>query len=179
MEILSLGSSILSVITITILGWFAKSYFPNYLKEKAKNTATKEDLEEITEIVETIKKSHNIEIEKLKAELNNQDKMLEKRKNIYENIVDSLRIFISGHESDADIKKKFYKTYSSAWLWAPDHVLLSLNDFLDMQVKLVKFPDTVTQEDAKVLYENVVIEMRKDVGFQETEISNYRFFNFN
>ena len=179
MELLSIGSSILSIITIAILGWFSKSYFPNYLKEKAKNTATKEDLEEITQIVENIKKSHNIEIEELKANLNNQDKMLEKRRDIYENIVESLRIFIAGHESDPEVKKKFYKTYSSAWLWAPDHVLSALNEFLDVQVKMANFPGTVNQNDAKKLYENVVVEMRKDVGFQKTEISNYRFFNFN
>ncbi|MBH0001294.1 hypothetical protein [Pseudoalteromonas sp. SWYJZ12] len=56
MEWLSIASSILSFITLAILGWFGKSYFPNYLKVKSKNKATKEDIEEITTLVESVKK---------------------------------------------------------------------------------------------------------------------------
>lgn len=45
-----LGYSFLSVISLPIVGWFARCYFPNYMK--GKNTAAKEGIEEITKIVD-------------------------------------------------------------------------------------------------------------------------------
>jgi len=53
-----------------------KNYYPRYFEEKAKNLATKQDIGEITHIVEGIKNSLTRETELLKSQLalNNQNK---------------------------------------------------------------------------------------------------------
>ena len=56
---------ILALIGIGFLAMFKKNYFPKYLEEKAKNTATKEDIEKITSQVESVKQSYKIEFEKI------------------------------------------------------------------------------------------------------------------
>jgi len=56
---------ILAFIGIFFLAIFKKNYFPKYLEEKAKNTATKEDIEKITSQVESVKQEYKIEFEKI------------------------------------------------------------------------------------------------------------------
>lgn len=53
-----------------ILGLFIKDFFPKYFQEKAKNLATKEDIEVITDKIERVKHEYNGEIEKLRNNLN-------------------------------------------------------------------------------------------------------------
>lgn len=178
MDNLSSILNFLNLALIIIAGLFLRSYLPKYMDEKAKNKATKEDISEITEKVENIKKLHNIEIETLKAQIADKDKITQKRRENYEKIVDSLRVFIRGHENNGEVQIDFYKTYSNAWLWAPNSVLSTLNEFVDLQVKIVSDPCSVTQEQIKESYEKVVLEMRKDLGFSSTEHEKYRFFNF-
>lgn len=48
---------------------FLGAFFGSYSKAKGKNLATKEDVEEITEKIESIKTSHTKEIEKFKSEV--------------------------------------------------------------------------------------------------------------
>ena len=173
MEWLSISSSILSVMTLAILGWFGKSYFPNYLKEKSKNKATKEDVEEITSLIESVKKSNSIEIEKIKSEISNEDKLLEKRREVYEEIALSLKIFMSSHPKSEQRKEDFHAACSKAWLWAPDSVLQALNRFLDAQT------GEIDQVTVKNLYESIVVAMRKDVGFSTISEEKFRFVTFN
>jgi hypothetical protein len=45
----------LQAITILVIGWFIKSYFPSYFSEKGKNLATKEDVGRITYEVEAVR----------------------------------------------------------------------------------------------------------------------------
>ena len=168
----------LSIINFLIIGLFVKGYFPSYMKEKGKNAATKEDIEDITQIIESIKQSNAKDIEQLKSNLSNEDKILEKRREVYEDIVESLRLFISGHSANDKQKNHFYSAYSKAWLWAPDAVLNALNHFLDAQVSIANNFGSIDQTTAKALYEKVIIEMRKDVGFENTTENKYRFVAF-
>ena len=46
----------LTALFIFLLGLFLKHYFPFYMEEKAKNLATKEDIEEITRKTEEVQK---------------------------------------------------------------------------------------------------------------------------
>ncbi|MCO4209671.1 hypothetical protein [Aeromonas hydrophila] len=171
-------SSILSLLSFAIVGWFINGYLPSYMREKGKNTATKEDLQDITEIVESIKQLNAEEIEKLKSALIKEDKLLEKRKDVYEEIVESLGLFIAGNDNKPIHQNRFQSAYSKAWLWAPDSVLGALNNFLDAQIMIASNPDHIEQATVKNLYENIVIEMRKDVGFSNTEQNGFRFFTF-
>jgi hypothetical protein len=50
-------------------GLFIKSYLPAYFSEKGKNLATKEDIKEITNIVEQVKIELSKDLEFIKWEL--------------------------------------------------------------------------------------------------------------
>ena len=60
MEILNFIISLLLLISIVFLFLFIKQLLPSYFKEKGKNLATKEDIEEITEKVKTVESKINI-----------------------------------------------------------------------------------------------------------------------
>ena len=76
MDIIILIFQILAIAGIIFLAMFKKNYFPKYLEEKAKNAATKEDIEEITSIIENIKYEYNENLEILKAELKTKDSQI-------------------------------------------------------------------------------------------------------
>lgn len=159
----------LTLFTAIAVSLILNKFLPAYLSEKGKNAATKEDIEEITQKVENIK-----------ATLSKEEKILEKRRLIYEQIVSSLRIFISGHGASNEQKEKFYEAYAATWLWAPDQVLSTLNIFIEHQIQNTGTDGRVPQETLKKLYANVILEMRKDVGFSDTNIKsdNYVFATF-
>jgi len=89
-------------ITLTFLcGLLFKAYLPAYVKTKAKNLATKEDIAEITN-----------QVERVRAAISQETALLEKRREVYERIADSLRIFISGHASTEKQKEEFHAAYA-------------------------------------------------------------------
>lgn len=45
------------------IGLFSKQFFPSYMKEKGKNVATKEDIEEITRLTENVKTEFQMQLE--------------------------------------------------------------------------------------------------------------------
>jgi len=55
MDTIILILQIVFILGLALASWFLKSYFPKYLEEKGKNLATKEDIEEITRKVESVK----------------------------------------------------------------------------------------------------------------------------
>jgi hypothetical protein len=59
----------LTIIGLLYLYFTLKNLLPSYFSEKGKNIATKEDVSEITDLVETVKHSFATETEKLKANL--------------------------------------------------------------------------------------------------------------
>jgi hypothetical protein len=61
---------ILWSIVVFILGLFFNKYLPSYFTEKGKNLATKEDIAQITDLIEEVKSVYSRDIELLKAELN-------------------------------------------------------------------------------------------------------------
>ena len=65
MDVAIIILQILAFVGISFLAMFKKNYFPKYLEEKAKNTATKEDIEKITSQVESVKQEYKIEFEKI------------------------------------------------------------------------------------------------------------------
>lgn len=46
---------LLQLLTIGVIAWLSRSFFPKYFEKKAENLATKEDIEEITKKVESVK----------------------------------------------------------------------------------------------------------------------------
>ncbi len=159
----------ITLITATFISLLLNKFLPSYFSEKGKNIATKEDIEQITQKVENVKSNYR-----------NEEKVLEKRRLIYEQVASSLRIFISGHGIEKEQKEKFYEAYASAWLWASDSVLSNLNIFIEQIIKDAGESNLARQDIMKIQYANIILEMRKDVGFIDTRIasSNYVFAAF-
>ncbi|MBP9101185.1 MAG: hypothetical protein KBF68_07400 [Nitrosomonas sp.] len=153
-----------------LLGLLTSSYLPSYTKEKAKNLATKEDIAEITKRVESVR-----------ADFSKESQLLEKRREVYERISDSLRIFIDGHHNCSQQQNAFHSAYSACWLWAPDEVLIKLNKFIEMQKNNAANGNEMhSQEELKQIYCEIILSMRRDVGFSETTIDKetYAFVKF-
>jgi len=152
-----------------LVGFLVKAYLPSYVREKGKNLATKEDIAEITRLVERVR-----------AEISNESVLIEKRREVYERISDSLRIFIAGHTASVNEKEHFHSAYAACWLWAPDHVLENLNKFIRMQQDVAVNPSKYTQDDLKYLYGEIILGMRRDVGFPVTTLQekSYTFVRF-
>ena len=177
---LTFALSILNFIIIIIVGLILRSYLPSYFTEKGKNLATKEDIGLITEKIEKVRSQYISDIEKLKSSLEDEARRVEKRRDVYEKITKSLRIFITGHPSHQDQKDGFLNAYAAAWLWAPDEVLKTLNHFLSLQLIYAQNKSQVTQEELKTAYVQCVMAMRKDVGFSDTIVrtEDYQFIYF-
>ena len=155
-------------------------YLISYMNKKGENRAIKEDIGAITKIVKGIETDFSKDIEEVKTSLKNQSDMLSIRRQVYTNMVNSIRIFISGSQQTPATKEQFLANYSIIWLWATDEIISELNSFLDLQIKIVAKPGSVSQEELKNSFTECLIAMRKDVGFIDTTVKDgdYRFFNF-
>ncbi|WP_417623589.1 hypothetical protein [Paremcibacter congregatus] len=116
-------------------------------------------------------------LEKIKSTIENENKNIEKRRDAYERIANSLRVFTSGHESSREVKNNFYTAYSMAWLWVPEPVLIALNNFLDQQI-ISTNTKQFNQDLSKKLFEAIILEMRLDLGFPVSENIKYQFVSF-
>ncbi|WP_162139888.1 hypothetical protein [Limisalsivibrio acetivorans] len=132
------------------------------MKEKGKNKATKEDIAYITNKVEQVKQESIDEYDRIK-----------KKRQVYQNLLISMGVFLSGRSSSEDTKSEFLNNYANSWLWASDSVLTALNDFVVCSVN--KYHGSATEDEQEQAYRSVVIEMRKDAGFQYTEINRDAF----
>ena len=180
MELIALVLSSLSIVGLVIAGLLLRGYLPSYVAEKGKNLASKEDLTHITDLVESVKALHTSELERLKADLLAEGQITERRRRVYEEMCSALRVFISGHGGTPEMKERFHSAYSAAWLWAADSVLVVLNHFIALQVQRAADPASVDQPTMKSAYTAIVVEMRKDVGFGGTAVSDsdYQFVQF-
>ena len=60
---------VLQIITLVVLGYILKSYFPAYFHKKGENLATKEDIEEITQKIEQVKVQYSAQLEDIKLSI--------------------------------------------------------------------------------------------------------------
>ena len=63
---------ILELIILVVIFLLTKFYFPSYLRKKGENLATKEDIAEITQKVESVKHEYSAQLESIKAALGSQ-----------------------------------------------------------------------------------------------------------
>ena len=103
-----------------VAGFFIRNFFPDYFSEKGKNLATKEDIAEITELVEGAKLESTTQVEELRAELTHATYVsrvqFEKEFSIYSDVWDalvevrdavlSLRPWMDSWPEDKDARKK-------------------------------------------------------------------------
>jgi hypothetical protein len=151
-----------------LLGLFG-NYLRAYTKAKGGNLATKEDLAAITD-----------KVERVRAAIADESALLQKRREVYERIANSLRIFVQGHGNSPERRQEFHAAYSACWLWAPDTVLESLNKFIRMQRANAAEGGTYPQTELHNQYAEIMLRMRKNVGFPESVVKegDYQFVKF-
>ncbi len=71
----------LYLLGLVIIYFTTKNLLPSYFGEKGKNLATKQDISQITKLVESVKHDFNIETEKLKSKLNIQVGLIAEERN--------------------------------------------------------------------------------------------------
>lgn len=169
METIIIILNALFVFSIWITFYFLRGYLPSYLNKKGENLATKEDVSKITE-----------KIEEVKLDFSSKSHILIKKREAYEKIASGMRVFIQGHPATGAEKNAMLEAYSIAWLWAADEVIRKLNEHLDLQIKRTEKPASVEQNELKRSYSECILEMRKDVGYQETSIKkeDFHFVSF-
>lgn len=91
--------SIILLIVGYLVGLLTKNYLPTYVSEKAKNLATKEDIEGITNKIEGVKSQYIAQIEQLKSDLAlalaNESKLQEKRRESLINFFEDCLILLN------------------------------------------------------------------------------------
>jgi len=121
------------------------------------------------------------EIEQLKSDLlfetAVEQEKLNKKREIYVNLVDSMAIFIGFRVEESErieYQKKFLKAYDTVWLWGSDEVLKALSNYMELKT------NNVSGDLEKEAFAQCIIAMRKDIGFSETTITetNYKFVIF-
>jgi hypothetical protein len=103
-----------------------------------------------------------------------------RRRQIYEETVKALRIFVAGANATDAQKQAFLEHYQTLWLWAPDSVILALNRFLDINKRFAANPDAPRDVDQQRAFAEVILAMRRDIGFPESELqtADYQFVRF-
>src|SRR6478736_2926741 len=86
-----LALEILQIVLILVIGYFI-FHFKSYFKKKGENLADKEDIGELTEIVEEGRTRYSSDIENLKAELS---LFTQKKSSVFEEEKGALIVFFS------------------------------------------------------------------------------------
>ena len=101
-----------------------------------------------------------------------------RKREVYENLINSMSIFISGRNQASDKQDLFLESYSRLWLWAPDHVIEKINIHLEDQIDMAnnkRKNAEIKDDDAKKSYTRAVIEMRKDLGYKSKHLTDSDF----
>ncbi|MEY4730376.1 MAG: hypothetical protein RL020_1534 [Pseudomonadota bacterium] len=110
---------IISIIVGIVIGYFLNGFFPNYINEKGKNLATKEDIGKITEIVETIKKDNAELLELQKAKHQLRMAAIDKRLETHQQAFSFLRKLNSPHLSKEQSENMYWEIFE----WWTNHCL--------------------------------------------------------
>ena len=126
-----------------------------------------------------MKSKHTAELEKLRSEIQHKAIAKDEKRKVYKQISDTMLIFIQGGNSSTESIEKFHSNYQHIWLWAPDEVVKSLSNFLKLLVRNSSTQKNQSQKSVKQAYVNCLIAMRKDMGWDETQLdfSDYEFVN--
>ena len=191
MEIVALVLSVVSTLGLGLTLLLGRTFLPAYLNEKGKNLASKDDLAHLTDLVEKVKASyvadlerlkasHSTDLERIKATLLSEAQVTERRRQMYDAICKSLRVFLSGSAPSKEDKDNFIHSYSLAYLWASDSVVEHLNKFVASQVIFATNNALLSQDQLREYYANLMDAMRKDVGYPDTKIriKDHQFVSF-
>jgi len=156
---------------------------PAYVRKKAENLATREDVAKLTRITEGIRQEYAKQLESVKTVLARESEALVRRRDVYHALSSGLRVFVSGHQKTEEETRlrgeEFLSAYVAAWLWAPDDVIRGVNAMIDLNLTPPPALDTRQLQLRSTLVE-AIVRMRRDVGFSDTElgVEDFRFAKF-
>lgn len=162
----------IGVLMIGFSTWIANLLAKNILLKHTEKSNI------VLERVKTeLQKEVDGKLEELRVRSQNQVDFVLRKREVYERLAKSLRIFLLGGNNTDEDKKDFLAAYDLAYLWASDPLVVALGELLDILLIHSQFPDTKNQVKMKRLYEKALLEMRKDSGFPETSLpaDSYKF----
>lgn len=111
---------LISVFTSLIL----VKFLPSYISEKAKNLATKEDIEEITKKIENIKTENKIKIDKEIRKFSKEEKAYDELKSLYIKIIEMMAeaIKITENHDSNNLNTQFSKLTAEVQIMASEKV---------------------------------------------------------
>ena len=126
-------------------------------------------------IAKRIEQSYQAKLDKKAAD---EFDLLIRKRTVYASLIKSMRVFLSSIDpATLEEKNEFLRAYDECCLWAPDEVLESIGVFLDLSIEHSKNKTPIDQGLYKKSYIKCIEEIRKDSGFQDTQL-NYRFVSF-
>lgn len=172
--LLSLGGS--GAIIIGLASWLGNIWAKTILQNE-KNEHDKA----LEKLRADLKQKVEEELEQLKATHQSEMDLLLRKREVYQKLADSMRVFLSTTEQSNDKEKKnFLQAYALSYLWASDELINILGSFLDIMIDNTAHPDPNNQYEMKGLYVKCLLEMRRDSGFSDTnlKIDSYKFVSF-
>jgi hypothetical protein len=120
-------------------------------------------------------------LEDKKASYARDYELMVRRRDVYTKLILGLRVFIDEDAGDEDTRRvkwrQFFAAYDEASVWAPDSVLLPVNQFLKRKRESDKDVLPATRDELRKDFAAIVAAMRRDIGFASTEFE-YRFLTF-
>ena len=150
---------LLGAIVISVL----ITYFISYFKEKAKNLATKEDIQEITEKIESIKHDYNKQLEEFKHDYNKQLEEFKQEQLIRYKAEIVAKVIAEWISNPADNKRLHQLTFE-AFLWLPDDICHELSKRLCNKDDALPFKEILIAT-RKHLLKETNLEAREIVHF--------------
>lgn len=184
---------ILILISIGIVVLLAKKYVPTYVSEKAKNLATKEDIASITAEVENIRLQYAKDIETFKADLLRELELLKisqaelqlhkteqfvKFIEYFNNFFSDKKLQQSLQTSDqkkADFNKHMLDLGVKLFFFASDK---TVKKYIEWRLYALKAGmQNIEPFDHMRIYGELILEIRRDLGYQDTNCDHNDFLN--
>ena len=173
METLLLVGQFLTIAAVGAALLFLKHHLPSYMAKKGENLATKEDVAEITRLVEATREPFATAIEAFKHNLQEQRRVFSERQKLYIEFTQAAAdVFLSGRGAAQQSISRYHSAFAAIQLSAPDHVTRAINQHLAAQIA-AKNPNEreKLQPLLRQTYADLILAMRKDAFDAETTLT--------
>ncbi|MHC9532907.1 hypothetical protein ACVPPR_05735 [Dellaglioa sp. L3N] len=105
----------------------------------------------------------------INSKLERDKSMNDKKREIYEDFLNSITLILfegglTYVESVDKVKLDMISGYERIKLWGSEEVIVAVNDLFANQIEAQKTPGSLTQEQMKEPYYQMIMEMRRDLG---------------
>ncbi|MDO6561211.1 hypothetical protein [Paraglaciecola chathamensis] len=109
-------------------------------------------------------------LENERAALTREHELLIRRRDVYSELADAMRIFLESETPSAvEHRVRFLAAYDQAALWAAEDVVNQLGKFLDLHIENTANATPEGNTAVKQELVNCITVMRKDCGFPNTD----------